>query len=83
VLLTGANIFLPFAWDSKSGLLQRRRRGRKQPTVKPWVGLMKEIHSARGLAHSKTLRAVRSSPGKRASVLECGGPPPLFHCDAV
>jgi apolipoprotein N-acyltransferase len=33
--------------------------------------------SARGLAQSKTLRDSRSQR-KRASVLECGGPPPLF-----
>jgi hypothetical protein len=33
--------------------------------------------SARGLAHSKTLRAVERHR-ERASVLECGGPPPLF-----
>jgi hypothetical protein len=45
----------------KAGFRQRRRRGRKQPTVKPEVGLSKEIKSARGLAHSKTLRAVRPS----------------------
>ena len=31
--------------------------------------------SARGLAHSKTLR-VRRTLGFRASVLDCGGPPP-------
>src|SRR5450759_2149211 len=54
----------------KTGRPQRRRRGRKQPTVKPWAGLPTEIQSARGLAQSKTLRAVRSSPGKRASVLD-------------
>ena len=33
--------------------------------------------SARGLAHSKTLRA-GGACGERASVLECGGPPPLW-----
>jgi hypothetical protein len=27
--------------------------------MKPWVGLLKEFQSARGLAHSTTLRAVR------------------------
>jgi hypothetical protein len=34
--------------------------------------------SARGLAQSKTLRATRQAQEIRASVLECGGPPPLF-----
>src|SRR5579859_5766906 len=33
--------------------------------------------SARGLAHSKTLRDCYTQ-GQRASVLECGGPPPLL-----
>jgi hypothetical protein len=34
--------------------------------------------SARGLAHSKTLRELeKSSPAR--SVLDCGGPPPLFQ----
>ena len=33
--------------------------------------------SARGQAHCKTLRAI-PAPRERASVLECGGPPPLF-----
>jgi hypothetical protein len=33
--------------------------------------------SARGLAQSKTLRAVFGVIVNRASVLECGGPPPL------
>jgi len=33
--------------------------------------------SARGQAHSKTLRAIPASR-ERVSVLECGGPPPLF-----
>jgi hypothetical protein len=34
--------------------------------------------SARGLAHSKTLRVTRGELEFRASVLECGGPPPLL-----
>jgi hypothetical protein len=34
------------------------------------------VKSARGLAHSGTLRAVRVLD-RRARVLECGGPPPL------
>ena len=34
--------------------------------------------SARGLAHSKTFRSIRKPAGIRASVLDCGGPPPLF-----
>jgi hypothetical protein len=33
--------------------------------------------SARGLAHSKTLRVRRTAPDIR-QVLDCGGPPPLF-----
>ena len=33
--------------------------------------------SARGLAHSRTLRKAWGV-GPRASVMECGGPPPLF-----
>jgi hypothetical protein len=33
--------------------------------------------SARGLAQSKTLRAVFGVIVNRASILECGGPPPL------
>jgi len=45
----------------KTWPLQRRRRGRQRPTVKPCAGLMKEIQSARGLAQSKTLRVIRSS----------------------
>jgi hypothetical protein len=36
------------------------------------------IQSARGLAQSKTLLAIRVPSGIRASVLDCGGPPPLF-----
>src|ERR1035437_3993623 len=35
--------------------------------------------SARGLAHSRTLRAVRWSSASAPAVLDCGGPPPLFH----
>jgi len=35
------------------------------------------FQSARGLAHSKTLRVGRAAPNFR-QVLDCGGPPPLF-----
>ena len=40
-------------------------------------GMDADVKSARGLAHSRTLRA-GGSRSIRASVLECGGPPPLF-----
>jgi hypothetical protein len=36
------------------------------------------MDSARGLAHSKTLRA-HVNDRKRACVLDCGGPPALFN----
>src|ERR1700722_2193970 len=42
------------------------------------VFLNSQMKSARGLAHSKTLRD-ELRVGFRASVLECGGPPPLFR----
>jgi hypothetical protein len=45
-----------------------------------WLACPRRGESARGLAHSKTLRA-RGSRSLRASVLECGGPPPLFPMD--
>jgi hypothetical protein len=35
------------------------------------------LQSARGLAHSTTLRVRRAVPNFR-QVLDCGGPPPLF-----
>jgi len=36
------------------------------------------FQSASGLAHSKTLRAIRAPPEFSACVLDCGSPPPLF-----
>jgi len=51
----------------------RRGRQRAAFSVPPAGSWMK---SARGLAQSKTLREVRR-PLERASVLDCGGPPPL------
>src|SRR5262249_31776178 len=35
---------------------------------------------ARGLAQSRTLRVPPTAAGQRASVLDCGGPPPLLTC---
>ena len=53
----------------------------KMETGRPMTGglpvLARSGHSARGLAHSRTLR-VREAYNERASVLECGGPPPLW-----
>jgi hypothetical protein len=45
-------------------------------TAEP-VGCIHPSKSARGLAHSKTL-CVGKAVVMRASVLECGGPPPLY-----
>jgi len=36
------------------------------------------FQSARGQAHSKTLPRQGCDPKHRVSVLDCGGPPPLF-----
>jgi hypothetical protein len=47
-------------------------------TSPPVAGLaMAAFQSARGLAHSKTLRVRQAAPHFR-QVLDCGGPPPLF-----
>ena len=40
------------------------------------------FQSARGLAHSKTLRVRRAAPHFR-QVLDCGGPPPLFPRSSI
>jgi hypothetical protein len=41
------------------------------------VWVIAAFQSARGLAHSKTLRVRRAAPNFR-QVLDCGSPPPLF-----
>ncbi len=43
------------------------------------ASLGRVAESARGLAHSKTLRAVPCLIEIRASVLECGSPLPLWE----
>jgi hypothetical protein len=42
------------------------------------LGRLRILESARGLAHSRTLRARQAAPDFR-QVLDCGGPPPLFR----
>ena len=48
-----------------------------RPVTGGWIALVRSGQSARGLAHAQTLR-VSGACGARASVLECGGPPPLW-----
>jgi hypothetical protein len=50
-----------------------------KPVMKPFAyftSFAVPSESARGLAHSTTLRAVRMSQ-ENACVMDCGGPPPL------
>jgi hypothetical protein len=65
-LILAAAVFLQLPECARPRAQQRGKAGRHR------FG-----QSARGLAHSKTLRAVRMSQ-ENACVLDCGGPPPLF-----
>jgi hypothetical protein len=61
-------------YHSKAVFTERVRRRLTRVSFLPF-------QSARGLAHSRTLRA-RGSRSLRASALECGGPPPLLDFPA-
>ena len=56
---------------------RRRSQGLPSGSARKSRGYFVFLQSARGLAHSKTLRVFRNHRITR-SVLECGGPPPLF-----
>ena len=58
-------------------MLNAYDRAAGRPVTGGWIALVRSGQSARGLAHAQTLRA-RGACGERASVLECGGPPPLW-----
>ena len=58
-------------------MLKAYDRAAGRPVTGGWIALGRSGQSARGLAHAQTLRA-RGACGERASVLECGGPPPLW-----
>ena len=58
-------------------MLNAYDRSAGRPVTGGWIALVRSGQSARGLAHAQTLR-VGGACGERASVLECGGPPPLW-----
>ena len=58
-------------------MLKAYDRAAGRPVTGGWIALVRSGQSARGLAHAQTLR-VSGACGERASVLECGGPPPLW-----
>ena len=58
-------------------MLNAYDRAAGRPVTGGWIALVRSGQSARGLAHARTLRA-GGACGERASVLECGGPPPLW-----
>ena len=58
-------------------MLNAYDRAAGRPVTGGWIALGRSGQSARGLAHAQTLR-VSGACGERASVLECGGPPPLW-----
>ena len=58
-------------------MLKAYDRAAGRPVTGGGIALVRSGQSARGLAHAQTLRA-GGACGERASVLECGGPPPLW-----